>query len=237
MSLATNIAELATAIATEVKRVRTWINGNATDLSGLATTNKSNLVGAINEVAASVDGAAGIDDGTVSTTSTWSSQKTRDEIDTAVAGVDVPVLTDLIDDGTPSTSTVYSSAKTDSQIAAAVAAVDLTDLIDDDAPSTSSVYSSTKTAVEISAAVAALVGSSPEALDTIQELAEALGNDPNAITSLTAAVGARVRFDAAQSLTGPQQAQARTNIDAASATEVGDTSTDFVAIFNAGLQP
>lgn len=235
MSLATNISDLATAIATKIKQTRTWVNGNAADLSALTTTNKTNLVAAVNEVAASVGSAAGIDDGVTSTTSTWSSQKTRDEIDTAVAGVDVPVLTDLIDDVTASTSTVYSSSKTDSQIAAAVAGVDLTDLIDDVTASTSRVYSSTKTAAEIAAAVAALVDSSPATLDTLNELAAALGDDPNFAATVNTALGARVRFDAAQTLTEPQQTQARANIGAAAAADVGDTSTDFVAIFEAGL--
>lgn len=83
MSLATNVSELATAVATEVKRNRTWINGNAADLSALATTNRTNLVAAINEVAGSVAGASGIDDDVTSTTTSWSSQKTSDEIGAA----------------------------------------------------------------------------------------------------------------------------------------------------------
>ncbi|WP_406253675.1 phage tail protein [Escherichia coli] len=37
----------------------------------------------------------------------------------------------------------------------------------------------------VQAAIAALVGSSPEALDTLNELAEALGNDPNFATTVT----------------------------------------------------
>ena len=68
-----------------------------------------------------------------------------------------------------------------------------------------------------------------------QELATALGNDANFATTMTTALGNRVRVDAAQSFTAPQQAQGRSNINAADATAVGDTSTDFVAAFNAGL--
>ena len=44
-----------------------------------------------------------------------------------------------------------------------------------------------------------------------------------------------MRFDAAQTLTVPEQQQARDNIGAVAATDIGDTTTDFVAIFNAAL--
>lgn len=57
MALTTNIQNLATRIATEMKSLRTLINGNAADLSALNTVNKTNLVSAINEVAAA-SGAA-----------------------------------------------------------------------------------------------------------------------------------------------------------------------------------
>lgn len=84
MSLATNLQDLATRVATECKGIRTLINGNAADLSALTTTAKSNLVAAVNELNAEIDalssGAAGIDDGTTATTSTWSSSKTADAI-------------------------------------------------------------------------------------------------------------------------------------------------------------
>ncbi len=71
---------------------------------------------------------------------------------------------------------------------------------------------------------------------TLDELAAALGDDANFAATTTTALGNRVRVDtAAQGLTAPQQTNARTNIDAASATDVGNTATDFVATFNAGL--
>lgn len=232
MSLATNVTDLATRVATEAKSLRTLINGNSPDLAALTTTAKANLVAAINEVYAAVADASGIDDTTISTASSWSSQKTRDEIDTAVAGIDFP---DVIDDVTPSTSTAYSSTKTDAQIAAAVAGVDMTDIIDDATPSTTSVYSSSKTDAQIAAAVATVIDSAPGALDTLNELAAALGDDANFAATINTALGNRVRVDAAQAFTAPQQAQARANIDAAQASAVGDTTTNFVTTFEAGL--
>lgn len=108
-------------------------------------------------------------------------------------------------------------------------------VINDTTASTSSVYSSTKTDSQISTAVSNLVASSPATLDTLNELAAALGNDANYATTTSTALGNRVRFDAAQTLTGPQQTQAQTNLGVTSSTNVGDTTSDFVATFNAAL--
>jgi len=83
--------------------------------------------------------------------------------------------------------------------------------------------------------VTALVDSAPTTLDTLNELAAALADDPNFATTVTNDIANRVRYDATQTLTGPQQTQARANIDAASATGVGDTTTNFVSTFEAGL--
>lgn len=57
MSLDTQIQNLVTRVATESKSLRTLINGNVADLSGLTTTAKGNLVLAINEVKASATGS------------------------------------------------------------------------------------------------------------------------------------------------------------------------------------
>ena len=47
------------------------------------------------------------------------------------------------------------------------------------------------------------------------------------------AIGNRVRFDAAQSIDATGQAQARANIGAAAAADIGDADHDFVADYNA----
>ena len=185
MSLATNVTNLATRVATEIKAVRTLINGNAANLSALTTTNKTNLVAALNELNAAVASAA------------------------STGGAS-------INDASASSATTYSGSKIESLV---------------------------------SAAIAALVSGSPAALDTLNELATALGDDANFATTTATALGNRVRVDAAQTFTAPQQAQARTNIGAgtsnlalgttvgtaADAAAVGDTTTDFVATFVAGL--
>ena len=58
LSLQTRISDLITSIGTDVKQLRTWISGSSSgDLTGLNTTDKSSLVGAINEVKAGSSGA------------------------------------------------------------------------------------------------------------------------------------------------------------------------------------
>lgn len=52
-----------------------------------------------------------------------------------------------------------------------------------------SLYSTTE---QVNAKIAEVIGSSPETLDTLQELAEALGNDPNFATTVMDAVGLKV---------------------------------------------
>lgn len=233
MSLATNVTDLAIRTGTELKALRTLLNGNAADLSSLSTTAKGNLVAAINELYAAVATASGIDDAQESNSTSWSSSKTRTEITAAEArAVDAAV-----DDAGTSTTSAWSSSNTQTKIGQAVAG-----LIDDSTPSASKVYSSTKTQAQIAAAVAALVDSAPGDLDTLRELAEELQSESSAIAALNTALGNRVRFDAAQTLTAPQAQQARDNIGAASAaalaglaTNVGDTTTNYVTSLEAAL--
>ncbi|EFD6248365.1 tail fiber protein (plasmid) [Escherichia coli] len=52
------------------------------------------------------------------------------------------------------------------------------------------------TTAYVRAAISALVGSSPEALDTLNELAAALGNDPNFSTTMTNALAGKQPLDA-----------------------------------------
>lgn len=110
-------------------------------------------------------------------------------------------------------------------------------IIDDTATaSTSKTHSITKIRALIDAAVAGLVDSSPGALDTLKELAAAIGNDSNFATTITNALGNRVRADtSAQGLSAIQKANARANIDAYGSVEIGDPDTNYVTLFNAAL--
>lgn len=70
-----------------------------------------------------------------------------------------------------------------------------------------------------------LVSGAAAALDTLNELAAALNNDPSFATTIASEIANRVRFDAPQTLTSLQQAQARTNIGAASDADVSGLIT------------
>lgn len=95
--------------------------------------------------------------------------------------------------------------------------------------STTTTWSAKKSSDAITAAVNALVDGAPTALDTLKELATAMGDSANFSATMTAALANRIRFDAAQSLTAPQQAQALANLGIARST------VDFAAAFTAAL--
>lgn len=97
-------------------------------------------------------------------------------------------------------------------------------------------WSADKIFDSIAAAKAALknelVDGAGAALDTLNELADALNNDPNFAATIATEIANRVRYDAVQTLTEPQKAQARVNIGAQAASDVGDTDRDFVGDYN-----
>ncbi len=100
---------------------------------------------------------------------------------------------------------------------------------------TTHTWSANKIVAEINAAKTAIINGAPAAYDTLIEIATQLSTDQTALGNLLTAVGNRVAFDAAQTLTAPQKAQAIANIGAISAADVGDVNSDFVATFNAAL--
>jgi hypothetical protein len=128
-------------------------------------------------------------------------------------------------------STLSTTTKTNlvaalNELKTSINSIDLTALISDSsATSTTKTYSIDKINAQISAAVSALVAGAPTALDTLKELADAIASDESGIAGLVTAVGNRIRFDASQSLTSPQQIQACQNIG------VGDPTTDLAAAY------
>lgn len=101
--------------------------------------------------------------------------------------------------------------------------------ISDSTSNTTQVWSSYKVASEIQAAKEAITNGYASSLDTLSELAAALGNDANFASTITTSLGYRVRYDAAQTLTAGQITQACANIG------IGEPDTDFVTTFNSGL--
>lgn len=107
--------------------------------------------------------------------------------------------------------------------------------IDDTQVATTSTYSSSKIVTLLEVLKAEILGGADAAYDTLLEIQQLLQDGTSGLDALLTAVNRRVRFDAAQTLTAAEQAQARSNIGAASSAEVGDTGTDFVAIFEGAL--
>ncbi len=65
-----------------------------------------------------------------------------------------------------------------------------------------------------------IINLAPETLNAFSEVASALNNDPQFAQTMTTALGNRVRFDAAQALDSTQRNIVRSNIDAASVSDV-----------------
>lgn len=107
--------------------------------------------------------------------------------------------------------------------------------IDDSQVSTTTTYSSNKIVSLLSALKAEILGGADAAYDTLLEIQQALTSSSSGLDALLASINHRVRFDAVQTLTVQEQTQARTNIGAVAATDIGDTTLDFVAIFDAAL--
>ena len=98
--------------------------------------------------------------------------------------------------------------------------------INDASTSASATWSSNKINASIDNAVSALVNGSGTTLDTLKELANALGNDANFAATIATQMGKRVRVDAAQTFTVTEQAQGCANLG------IGNPDTDFVAAYN-----
>ena len=146
-------------------------------------------------------------------------------------GTDVKTLTTAVGSlGSLTTTAKSSLVAAINEIAQAAASATG---IDDGVTSGASTWSSSKISSEISGAVSDLVGGAGAALDTLKELADALGNDPSFATTIATQIANRVRYDEAQVLTAPQKAQACDNIGAASLVATGDLDRDFAAAYTA----
>lgn len=144
------------------------LNGKVGALAGLSTTEKSTVVGALNELAARIAAA-----------------------EQATAS--------LIDDTSTDTDTTWSSSKITQAIADGFNSV---------------------------------IAGAPEALNTLQEIAVALNNAPNAVQGILDILAKVVRVDQEQTFSVAEKAQGRANIGAASdadltqlAANVGDISS------------
>jgi hypothetical protein len=87
VSLQTRLQDLATAVATDVKQLRTWITGSSSGtLAALNTTAKTDLVAAINELEARPSGAGDV------------TQQDLDALRESILGAGVPEALDTLDE-------------------------------------------------------------------------------------------------------------------------------------------
>jgi hypothetical protein len=102
-------------------------------------------------------------------------------------------------------------------------------VIDDAAASGTKTYSSTKIDSSIATAKTdlknELLNGAGAAYDTFSEIQGLLTGQDNAVTALTTAIGNRLRFDAAQTLTSGQITQACANIG------LGEPDTNLVTLY------
>jgi hypothetical protein len=223
---AERISALATAIGQDIKN----INLTTGLISNLTTAAKNNIVAALNEVnqiakdaALTAVNSTGIDDTIISTEKTWSSNKINsinNEIDT-VKNI-IGDITQLVNFGGPATLNVmHALTYLNTQITNALSNLGAK-INDSSNNSTSETWSANKIYTSIATAVSNLVDNSPAALDTLNELAAALGNDTNFATTLATQMGYRVRVDAPQNFSAEQQKQGCENLG------IGDPNIDFV---------
>lgn len=240
-TLQIRLADLITAIGTDYKLI--WANSGVK--ASLTTADKSSLVAAINEVNAkpSSSGGASIADGDdgSSLTTTYSANKIKalnDAQDAVTAGkVDLTSTQTITGTKTFNIAPgVPNGAWTIAKTASLQTALDTKPTINDSALATATlvsdgVWSPAKVTSEIQAVKTAIIGGAAAAYDTLMELQTAIQTDDTAISGINTALANRVRFDAAQSLTAPQKVQAKANIDAYGALEIGNPDTDLVALY------
>ena len=102
-------------------------------------------------------------------------------------------------------------------------AITNTSAINDSAEDLATTWSSHKIRESINTAISELINGSDSTLDTLKELADALGNDANFAATLAEQMGKRVRVDGTQVFSAYEQLTACTNIG------IGNPDTDFVA--------
>jgi hypothetical protein len=189
LSLQTRLSELITAVGTDIKQLRTWLTGSASgNLTGLTTTAKSDIVSAINELHSQVG-----------TTVVPDASETVKGIAELATLVEVATGTDVLRIVTPQgvkqeTDAVRTTAASES-VSGMIELASLAEV----ATGTDAVRAVTPAGVrqERAALKAEILGAGvPAALDTLDELAAALGDDQNFASSVTTSLASKQPLDA-----------------------------------------
>lgn len=190
MSLQTRLSDLITAVGTDVKLLRTYITGSSTgDLNGLTTADKTSVVAAINEVSAA------------SSVTPDASTIVKGKIEIATLA-EVTTGTDTVRAVTPEgvrqERTAAIAAATAPAASETVAGVSELATLAEVATGTDALRVVTVAGVrqERDALKTEILGAGvPGALDTLDELAAALGDDANYAATITTALSNKQPLD------------------------------------------
>lgn len=222
----TQIDSLVTNVATAVKANTTAINNHLADTSDAHDASAISVADVATQLTATDVEAA------LAEIMDYAQTKTDDTALTAHLGDttdahDASAIS-IVDAGGKYTATDVEAALQEVKtVADAAAGGGVT--INDAATNTTQTWSSQKSTDYVAAQIAAVINSAPAALDTLDELAAALGDDANFASTVTTALANRLRFDAAQTLTSPQKAQGQANLGVVTST------VDFAANFNTAI--
>lgn len=200
------IAELSNRAGVECKRLHTIIG----KLASLETTDKTTIVAAINECRTTLNslGTTLNEQGTKLTQ--VESTSSTNKADLAVAKSNISALQSLTQLLKTNLETLQGVVATKTQVS-------------DTKTNTTDTWSSQKIADAILVSTNTLenkiLGGVGASFDTLKEIADLASANKDLIESLQSIAAGHVKFDGAQSLTDAEKAQARTNINAASATD------------------
>lgn len=191
MSLATNITNLATRTSTESKALRTLVNGNQPTLGALTTSAKNNLVAAINELDAAIDALSG-----------GGSAATLDDLtDVVITSAALGNIlqhngTNFVNVATTTYGSAFLSLANQAALMALLATASTTvagkvELADNTETLTGTAADLAVTPAGLQAKIDALVASAPGLLNTLDELAAALGDNPNFATDVLASIATK----------------------------------------------
>lgn len=189
-------AERITLLAQAIGADIKALNTNQGSLSSLSTTAAENIVAAINEI-------------------NQISSENKTKIGDTGSLTQFDSSPDLI------TALVYLKSEIEKVQLSSSSTID-----DSSNTSTDKTWSASKIYTSIDSAISSIIENSPAALDTLNELAAALNNDPNFAATLATQMGYRVRVDEIQSFSEQEQKQGCENLG------IGDPTTDFLDAYN-----
>lgn len=209
MSLQSRISDLITAIGTDIKQHRTWITGSASgDLTGLATDVKTSLVAAVNELhsqqgsgapdaSETVKGIAELATLAEVATGTDTSRIVTPAGVRQEVGDRTSLLTTTKTDLVAAVNELHGEVGSPPDASETVKGIIEIATLAEVGTGTDSTRAVTAAGVrqETDAVKAAILDSAPAALDTLNELAAALGDDANFASTVTTALAGKQPLD------------------------------------------